>query len=220
MTAKRHTGLLLAAAVAVSGILFSFSVTGRDALAADAAQLTPEDQGDIKRVEDLLGGIRTLRSQFLQSNPDGSLARGTFYLQRPGKMRIEYDPPNRNYIVSDGWFVYFWDDELQQQSNAPLGSTIADLILRDNLRLSGDLNVMDVRRGPGSLEVEVAEAKDPGKGRLTLVFEDSPLRLRKWRVLDAQGMTTEVALMNPQIGLPLDRSLFVFHNPNFGKRRD
>jgi outer membrane lipoprotein-sorting protein len=220
MTAKRHIGSLLATAIAASGILLPLTLAGGDARAADTAQLSVEDQADLKRVEDLLNGIRTLRSEFLQSNPDGSLARGTFYMQRPGKMRIEYEPPNRNYIVSDGWFVYFWDDELKQQSNAPLGSTIADLILRDGLRLSGDLAVTDIRRGPGSLEVEVVEAKDPGKGRLTLVFEDNPLRLRKWRVLDAQGMTTEVALMNPQTGLELDRGLFVFHNPNFGKRRD
>ena len=113
-----------------------------------------------------------------------------------------------------------WDDELKQQSNAPLGSTIADLILRDDLRLSGDLSVTGIRRGPGSLEVGLVETKDPGKGRLTLIFEDNPLRLRKWRVLDAQGLTTEVALLNPRTGMPLDRDLFVFHNPNFGRKRD
>jgi outer membrane lipoprotein-sorting protein len=183
------------------------------------AGLSEQDKADIARIEAYLNSIRTLRSRFLQASPDGSLARGTFYMHRPGRMRIEYDPPIGNYIVADGWFIHFWDAELRQQSNAPIGSTMAELILRDDLLLSGAITVNDVQRGPGRIEVELIETRDPAKGRLTLVFEDSPLQLRKWRVLDAQGLTTEVALLDPQFGMPLDRRLFTFVSPDFGRFR-
>jgi outer membrane lipoprotein-sorting protein len=184
------------------------------------ATLSQQDRRDIERIEQYLNSIRTVRSQFVQATNDGTLLRGTFWMSRPGKMRLEYDPPIRNFVVADGWFVFYWDDELKQQSSAPVGSTLADVILRDRLTLSGDTTVSDVERGPGTLEVTVTETKDPGKGKLTLIFEDNPLRLRKWRILDPQGLTTEVALLNPQFGMTLDRDLFIFKDPTLNDRRD
>ncbi len=184
------------------------------------ATLSQQDRRDVERIEQYLNSIRTVRSQFVQATNDGTLLRGTFWMSRPGKMRLEYDPPIRNFVVADGWFVFYWDDELKQQSSAPVGSTLADVILRDRLTLSGDTTVTDVERGPGTLEVTVTETKDPGKGKLTLIFEDNPLRLRKWRILDPQGLTTEVALLNPQFGMTLDNELFIFKDPTLNNRRD
>lgn len=184
------------------------------------AKLSAEHAAEVKRAEEYLGGIKTMRSQFLQVSDDGSVARGTFSLSRPGRMRIDFDPPSQNFIVADGSFVYFWDAEIKEQSNAPIGSTMADFLLRPDLRLSGDVVVTKVEKGPGAVEITLAQAKDPGLGRLTLVFEDRPYSLRKWRVLDAQGLTTEVALQNPEFGVSLDKDLFVFRNPERRKERD
>lgn len=191
------------------------------ALAAPApASLSPIDQADLTRIEDYLNGIKTLRSQFVQAAHDGTLMRGLFFMSRPGKMRLEYEPPVKDYVVADGLFVFFWDDQMKQASSAPIGSTLADLILRPNLRLSGEITVTGISRSPGALEVSLVQSDDPGKGELTLIFEDKPLRLRKWRVVDAQALTTEVALLNPQVGVELDKSLFFFKDPNLGKPRE
>jgi outer membrane lipoprotein-sorting protein len=187
---------------------------------AGAAALSAQDQADVARAEAYLNGITTLKARFLQINQDGRTVPGTFYLQRPGKMRIDYDPPVKDFIVADGRFVYFWDAELKQQSNAPIGSTLADVILRDRLSLSHDVTVTGVARDAGTLEITLVQSKDPGQGQLTLVFEDNPLRLRKWRVVDAQGLTTEVALMDPQPGVKLDGDLFYFRDPSRRKERD
>ncbi|WP_245986456.1 LolA family protein [Azospirillum thermophilum] len=187
------------------------------ALAAPApARLTAQQQTTLAQVEEYLNSVHTLQSKFVQAAPSGSQTSGTFYLSRPGKMRLDYDPPVKDFIVADGTFVFYWDGEMQQQSSAPIGSTLADFILRKDIRLSGDVTVTDVFQAPGVVEVSLVETKDPGKGTLTLVFEDRPLQLRKWRVLDAQGLTTEVALLNPRTGLPLDRDLFYFREPKRG----
>jgi outer membrane lipoprotein-sorting protein len=177
------------------------------------APLSEADKADIARVERYLNEIRTVKSQFVQVNPDGSLMKGIFYLSRPGKMRLEYDPPVKNFIVADGWFVFFWDGELEQQSSQPIGSSLADLILRDNIHLSGEVTVTGIARGSKTLEVTLVKTDDAGSGQLTLIFEDHPMSLRKWRVLDAQGLTTETGLVNPQFGVPLDRNLFYFKAP-------
>src|SRR5690348_5991463 len=57
------------------------------------AALTPQDQQAVQGVQQYLNGIKTLQSRFQQFTPDGGVAQGTIYLQRPGKMRIVYDDP-------------------------------------------------------------------------------------------------------------------------------
>lgn len=207
--------LVLAAGLALAPVAASSMLH-----AAPAVTLSQAQKEDIARIEQYLDGVRTLKSDFVQAGGDGSLVRGTLWLSRPNKMRLEYEPPIRNFVVADGWFVFYWDDELKQQSSAPIGSTMADIILRDKLRLSGDITVTDFVREANVIEVSVVQTSEPGAGTLTLVFEDAPLRLRKWRIVDPQGLTTEVALLNPQVGVQLDRDLFLFREPASARRRD
>ncbi len=186
------------------------------AAAPRAAALSPQEQSIVARVEEYLNGVRTLQSKFVQISPNGQQTTGTFYLSRPGRMRLEYDPPVKDFVVADGSFIFYWDGEMRQQSSAPIGSTLADFILRKDIHLSGDVTVTGVYQAPGVVEVSLTESKDPGKGTLTLVFEDRPFQLRKWRVLDAQGLTTEVALLNPHSDVQFDRNLFYFIEPKKG----
>lgn len=208
------TGALLSAALfaPLPALLPSAAI----AASASPVSLSAQDQAVVAKVEEYLNGITTLQSKFLQVAPNGRQATGTFYLWRPGRMRLEYDRPLKDFIVADGSFVFYWDGEMRQQSSAPIGSTLADFILRKNIRLSGDVTVTDVFQAPGVVEVSLSETKDPGKGTLTLVFEDHPFQLRKWRVLDAQGMTTEVALLNPRTDVTFDRDMFYFKEPQRG----
>ncbi|QCG92599.1 outer membrane lipoprotein carrier protein LolA [Azospirillum sp. TSA2s] len=208
------TGALLSAALlAPLPALFASPAT---AAPATPVSLSAQDQAVVAKVEEYLNGITTLQSKFLQVAPNGRQATGTFYLWRPGRMRLEYDRPLKDFIVADGSFVFYWDGEMRQQSSAPIGSTLADFILRKNIRLAGDVTVTEVFQAPGVIEVSLLETKDPGKGTLTLVFEDHPFQLRKWRVLDAQGMTTEVALLNPRTDVTFDRDMFYFKEPQRG----
>lgn len=204
-----------AAGIALSAAPIQPALAASPATAASSA-LSAQDQAVVAEVETYLNGIHTLKSRFLQVAPNGRQTTGTFYLSRPGKMRLEYDPPVKDFIVADGTFIFYWDGEMRQQSSAPIGSSLADFILRPNIRLSGDVRVTNVFRAPGVVEVSLVQTDDPGKGTLTLVFEDHPFQLRKWRVVDAQGLTTEVALLNPESGMPLDRDLFYFVEPKKG----
>ncbi|NUB14674.1 outer membrane lipoprotein carrier protein LolA [Azospirillum brasilense] len=207
--------ILAAAAVALSVTTAGAALD--PALAAPrAAALSAQDQTLVAQAESYLNGIGTLQSKFVQVAPNGHQTTGTFYLARPGRMRLEYDPPVKDFVVADGAFIFYWDGEMRQQSSAPIGSTLADFILRKNIRLSGDVTVTGVYQAPGLVEISLTETKDPGKGTLTLVFEDRPFQLRKWRVLDAQGLTTEVALMNPREGMQFDSKLFYFIEPSKG----
>lgn len=181
-----------------------------------AATLSAQDKAAIAQVEQYLNGVQSLQSKFVQVANDGRQATGTFYLSRPGKMRLEYDKPITDFVVADGTFIFYWDGEMRQQSSAPIGTTMADVILRKAIKLSGDVTVTNVFQAPGVVEVSLVETKEAGKGTMTLVFEDRPFQLRKWRVLDAQGLTTEVALLNPRTDVTFPSDLFYFKEPKAG----
>lgn len=187
-------------------------------------KLTAADQADIARIEQYLNNIKTMQSRFIQTGHDGRQASGTFSLSRPGKMRLTYDPPIKDFVVADGLFIFYWDGEMQQQSSAPVGSSLADVILRKDVKLSGEVEVKEVVRLPGALEMTLAEAGDPGKGTITLIFQDKPLSLIRWRIRDAQGLNTEVGLLDPKFGVSLNADMFYFRAPaandasRFGRR--
>ena len=71
---------------------------------------------EITQAESYFTGLKTVKSRFVQTSADGSQTRGTFYLNRPGKLRFEYDPPSKDFVVADGLFIYFYDGEMKQHA--------------------------------------------------------------------------------------------------------
>lgn len=188
--------------------------------AAGAQQLSAEDQADIRRVEEYLAGITTMQARFTQFAENAGVTQGDFYLSRPGRMRIEYDPPVPYLYVADGFWLTYWDAELEQRSDVLLGSSLADFITRPDVRLSGDVTVTDVRHADGLIQIELVQTSDPGAGLLTLMFSEEPLTLQRWTVVDAQGLTTEVWLDEPSFGMRLASDLFVAPRPRLRGGRD
>ena len=179
------------------------------------AQLAPQDQADVARVEAYLNSTRALTARFLQVAPDGSLSRGQAWLVRPGRMRFQYDPPSPFLLVGGNGLLVFNDKQLNQTSNIPLNSTPLGLLLQDNLRLSGDITITGFVRQPGQLQISVVRTKSPQDGTLTLVFSDPPLQLRQWTVLDQQRHETRVTLSDIKLGGTYPNSLFEFVDPRF-----
>ena len=188
--------------------------------AAPRKPLSEQDKADIGRAEAYMNGITTLKARFQQFAPNGNVAEGTAYFWRPGRMRLQYDPPSPLLVVADGAFLFVHYRVLGVPSYLPLGSTPAGVLVRENVQLNGkDLAVTRVTRAPGVLNIALVESDDPGQGELTLVFTEQPFALRQWRVLDAQGNTTTVSLFEAQSGITLDSKLFEFKDPKFTKPR-
>lgn len=177
------------------------------------AALTPADSADLQRIQDYLNNIHTLQSRFEQISNDGGVATGTLYLSRPGKMRVEYDPPVPILLVATDDRIWYYDKKLEQVSFFALQDTPAWFLLQDNVSFGGDISVSNLERDPGALRVTLSEAKNPGLGRATLVLSDKPLELRKWQIVDAQQKEVTVTLDDPHYGAPLNPSLFYWTDP-------
>lgn len=191
------------------------------ALAASPAAAQPRpappaiDRAAVARAEAWLNNLRALRARFLQVAQNGASAQGTAWISRPGRMRFDYDPPEPMLLVASGGQVMMYDRELRQPSVAPASSTPLGVLLRPEIRLSGDITVLGTERAGGFLRIALQRTGAPAEGRLTLVFQEEPFELRQWSVLDAQGRETRVTLYEVDTSVRPENRIFDFNDPRF-----
>ncbi len=196
--------LLLAALVAASGLCASAPV----AVAAEPVALSPDQSAAVRRAVRYLNDISTLKARFIQISSNGAYAEGDVIIQRPGKMRFEYDPPHPVLIIANGLSLLFYDREIKQASFLPLWETPLWFLIRKEVTLSEDIMVSAVEQSPGALRITIADKELSETGSVTLVFSDRPLALKKWEITDAQGILTQVSLINPRYGIEVDPLAF------------
>ena len=182
-----------------------------------AVVLSDADQATLSQVSQYLNGMRALKGRFLQTGADGKTAQGTVWLERPGRMRFEYDPPSPLLLVAGNGKVIFHDAKLDQVSEEPLTQTPLSLLLADKISLAGDVAVTDFQRLPGQVQITLVRTKTPGDGSLTLILNATPLALVGWSVVDAQGQETRLRLSDMKPGGSFDSALFTYADPDDGK---
>ena len=180
------------------------------AAAVPMARAAEPDTAVLDRLSAYLAEIQTLKARFTQIDSNGGLAEGTLYLRRPGRLRFEYDPPVPLLIVADGVWLSLYDTEINHVDRLPLWQTPISVLVDDEVDLAGDdrLVVERTEVEPGAIRVTLSDPLEPEQGRLVLVFQDGPLALRRWEVLDAIGGRTTVALFEVETGLSLSPALF------------
>ena len=90
----------------------------------------------------------------------------------------------------------------------PLKRTPLYLILERNVDL-GRRGMVVGHRGDAATTTLVAQDPDaPQNGRVELLFQNAPLTLAGWTVIDGQGAQTQVRLTRIKLGGELSASLF------------
>jgi outer membrane lipoprotein-sorting protein len=201
----RHFGLL---ALAVLAALAVSAPRGAHAL-------TDADHADIARVEAYLDGVRSIRADFVQVASTGAFAEGQFQLRRPGKLRLDYKPPSHIQVYSTGTWLIYVDTRLGEVTYVPVGSTVVGFLVRETIKLSGDVRVVAVDRRADTLTVQLVQTKEPDAGRLALTFSQNPLQLRQWTVVDAQGIETRVTLVGAETNVAISDDVFAFDSRKY-----
>ncbi len=203
--------LLCLGAAAVAGPL----AAQQNIAARPEQRFSQQDVADLARIEAYLNQITTVQSGFVQLAANGSTAQGTLYVKRPGKLRVEYDPPVRILMVATGiWFI-FHDGEMGETTYLPQRSTPISLLLEEEISLAEDTNIVEFQRLGDALRLTVTGVEDEEglEGTLVLTFRRDPLALKEWTVQDAQGNVTRLALLNPQFGVDIPAVRFLFVSP-------
>ena len=161
------------------------------------------------KVSAYLSSLQTLVGNFVQVGPDGSKTKGDFYIQKPGKVRFEYDAPSPIDIIADGSAVAVRDRKLATQDIYPLSQTPLRYLLSDRIDLMKDTNVVSVTADDLFVSVTIEEKQALiGTSRLMLMVGAKDGQLKQWTVTDPQGYDTTVAVYNLDTNRRPDPAMF------------
>src|SRR5207247_8843081 len=168
------------------------------------------------KVSNYLSWINALIGNFVQVGPDGSRSTGDFYIQKPGKVRFEYDPPSPIVMIADGSSLAVRDRKLATQDIYPLSQTPLRFLLSDRIDLLKDTNVVSVTSDEVYVSVTIEE-KQPllGTSLLMLMLGAQEGQLKQWTVTDPQGYDSTVAVYNPDSSKKVDPGLFKIDFTNY-----
>lgn len=174
-----------------------------------------EDQARIKRATAYLQALSAASGRFEQTDFRGRVTAGQWWLQRPGKIRFEYDAPYSLLVVADGKNVNMWDPRLKSFDKYPLGVTPLSLFLSKQIRLDQGVIVTEVTRTTDGFRLKARDRRKDVEGAIIMTFRDQGgrLTLGDWTVIDAQGKSTRVNLVTLNTAASLKPSLFVLNKP-------
>jgi outer membrane lipoprotein-sorting protein len=168
------------------------------------------------RVSAYLSSLQTLVGNFIQVGPDGSKTKGDFYIQKPGKVRFEYDDPSPIAIIADGSSVAVRDRKLATQDIYPLSQTPLRYLLSDRIDLLKDTNVVSVTSDDLYISVTIEEKQTLiGTSRMMLMIGAKDGQLKQWTITDPQGYDTTVAVYNLDTTKKVDPGLFKIDFTNY-----
>ena len=177
------------------------------------APSNPEDRAVVNAASSYLQNLTSARGRFVQTDPNGQVSQGTFYLRRPGKIRFEYDAPSRLLVVADGSNINISDPRLKTFRQYPQSKTPLSLFLGQTINLDRGA-ISRVNRSGDGFSITARDNSRRAEGEITLSFSNSPVQLREWTVSDPQRRQTRVRITSIAPASGLDSNLFVLRNPN------
>lgn len=195
-----------AAANPLSGLASGFrSIFHLDTTAA----FTPAQRAQVDKTSAYLSSVHQMHGHFVQVAPDRSQSQGKFYVQKPGRVRFQYDPPSPIEIIADGKSVVVRDRKLGTQDVYPLSQTPLRFLLADKIDLLRETKVVAVRSDDVYVTVVIEETQPLiGTSRLMMMLSAKDYQLKQWTVTDPQGYNTTVAISNLDSSKRPDAGLF------------
>jgi outer membrane lipoprotein-sorting protein len=193
---------------------FPFSLFGgnKSTGSSQAASFDAKQRAMLDKVSNYLSSVQTMVGNFVQVGPDGRRVDGNFSIQKPGKVRFQYNPPSPIDIIADGSSVVVRDRSLETADFYPLSQTPLRYLLADHIDLVRDTDVLSVSADDTFVTVVIEETQVmTGTNRLMIMFDAKNLQLKQWTVTDPQGLDTTVAVYNLDATKKPDPTLFVIH---------
>ena len=166
----------------------------------------------VDRVTNYFNSVQAMSGTFTQIDPDGTKRTGDFYMQKPGRVRFEYDAPSPVELISNGQAVAVRDRNLNTQDVTPLSQTPLRFLLAEHIDLATEPHVTGIFQDDRFVTVVMQETVPMfGTYRLLILFDAKTSALKQWVVTDPQGYDTQVSLTNVQVNKRPDPKLFVIN---------
>ncbi|MER9684544.1 outer membrane lipoprotein carrier protein LolA [Mesorhizobium sp. M0139] len=190
-------GLMLAGAAAIN------VVPGFQLLASAQAAVPPTAQ----KIADHFSSVKSMSGEFVQFGPNNQQTGGKFFLERPGKIRFNYDGKSNFRVISDGKSVVILNKRLKTSDLYPLSKTPLKLLLDTKIDLSGG-RVKSIKEESDLTTIQLADKSVFGNSKITMMFDPKSYDLRQWTITDAQGKDTTVMIYNTKEGVSFPADTF------------
>jgi outer membrane lipoprotein-sorting protein len=145
--------------------------------------------------------------RFLQIDTQGQRIEGTFFLERPGKIRFNYEKPSPMRVIADGKSVVIGNTKLKTWDIYPLSKTPLALLLDERIDLKSKM-VRDVKEEADLITIKLGDRSIFADSTITMMFDPKSYDLRQWTITDNQGKDTSVMIFNTQTGVTFDKAVF------------
>lgn len=202
---KSMTGLLgrrqfsLGLASGVAGLLVSGAA--KPVLAQAAAGASAQ------RIADHFSSVKTMMGEFVQFGPRGEQTGGKFFIERPGKLRFNFEDPSPLRVIADGRNVVVGNVKLKTWDIYPLSKTPLSLLLSERIDLTS-ATVRSVREETDLTTIVLGNKSIFGDSTITMMFDTKTFDLRQWTITDAQNKDTSVMVYNVRNGVAMDERVF------------
>lgn len=192
-------------AVIISSFVLPFSAFAND------------KQEAINAISNHFKNVPTMTGEFIQFGPNGEQTGGTFYINRPGKMRLDYEKPSPLKLVSNGKTLAVSNSKLKTSNYYPLKKTPLSLLLSNKLKLN-DKAIRSVEADNDITTIVLGDEKIFGDSEITLLFDPENQDLRQWTIKDSQGKETSVMLFNVKKNVKISNTKFAISKSNIHNR--
>ena len=199
LKAARRSVLRGMGAAAVAGAIFlAGGLTSGVAQAADEVA---------EKIADHFSAVKTMTGEFVQFSPTGQQTGGKFFIERPGKLRFNYEDPSPIRVISDGKSVVIGNRKLRTWDIYPLSKTPLKLLLGNRIDLQSKM-IKSVDVAPDLTTIVLGDKSIFGSSTITMMFDTNTFELRQWTIRDAQGKDTTVMIFNVQSDVKFADSVF------------
>jgi len=195
-------------------------------LPGSAAVAQPAGDALARAVQAHYQQVRDFTATFEQSYVGGALKRrsverGTVAIRKPGRMRWDYQSPEKKLFVSDATRMYFYVPADKQVRVSPLPEAgrvpTPILFLAGRGDLLRDFKVEEVPPPSGSKGARALRLRpmrpETDYDTLTLVVDATTYAMRQLIVVDGQGGTSTFSFSNLRENVGIADSTFVFSMP-------
>jgi len=183
------------------------ALTGAFPAMAASRPLTDDEKALVNSISAYNSSIKSMVGRFIQIDTSGQKIEGTFFLQRPDKIRFRYNPPSRQEIISVGRGFYVIDRAEKTQYAYPQDKVPLRQFLSDKIDLLNS-NIIDFVQSDTYVTITLSDDTPAGTVQVALIFDKGTKDLSQWVLTEPSGEELTFSLYDVQKDVDIPKSFF------------